>query len=88
MRRILLFLLGQLLRPTSKIPTRSQSERDQTRLDAYRKLHLYLPDLIGSVTGRNNSKRGSTRIFEIVQNRGLNMEALYRAADAIQVFLQ
>ena len=75
--------LYEVLRPSKPPPLRTQHDRDQTKLNAYRKLHLYLPDVMGSVAGRTNAKRGSTRIFDLVQNQKVNKELLYRVADVL-----
>lgn len=75
----MLLQLQQAEHTTERTPT----DKEQTKLNAYRKLHLYLPDVLGSMTGRGNAKRGSTRIFQLVQSEKMNKELLYRVVDSI-----
>ncbi|KAI3661773.1 hypothetical protein MP638_003781 [Amoeboaphelidium occidentale] len=67
---------------------RSSEEKNKTRFHVYRKLHILVPDLIGPVVGRSNAKRGSTRIFEALQNKHLNAELLYQILDLLGEVLQ
>jgi sorting nexin-25 len=71
------------LSPTEVLYNRSPAQKNQTKLHAYRKLHVYMPDLLGSVVGRANAKKGASNIWDVFQNRTLNQEWLYRVSDEI-----
>ena len=60
---------------------RSQTEKTRSRLSVYKKLNLLIPDMTSSIVGRANAKRGSNRLFDLLQNRRLNQDLIYRATD-------
>ena len=62
---------------------RTQEERQQTKLATFKKLQFLIPDTLGPMVGRANAKRGTTRIFEVLQNERLNQELLYQIFDAM-----
>jgi sorting nexin-25 len=75
---------GDLLESQSKeepYRSRTATERTQSKFSAYKKLYLLVPDLAGSIVGKSNAKRGSSRFFELLQNRRLNQDLIYRILD-------
>jgi len=71
---------GQL--STTRIP-RSDEERTKTRHTANQKLSAFMPDLVASMLGRSNARRGARRIFSVLQNRRLNQHLLYTVLDEV-----
>jgi len=71
---------GQL--NTAREP-RSVEERTHTRRSANQKLSTFMPDLVASILGRSNARRGARRIFSILQNRRLNQHLLYTILDEV-----
>ena len=90
---------GQL--NTNRIP-RTLEERTKTRHTANQKLSAFMPgkytcprwrylnicaDLVASMLGRSNARRGARRIFSILQNRRLNQHLLYTILDEVSTCL-
>lgn len=49
-------------------PVKSARQRSQTKLDAYKKLLLVVPDALGQMVGKLNAKRGTQKMFAMLQN--------------------
>ncbi|KAL0074151.1 PXA domain-containing protein [Phycomyces blakesleeanus] len=64
-------------------PPRRPEEKQHTREEANRKLSTWLPDLLGSMVGRQNSRRGARRLFSVLQNKRLNQDLVYTLFDEI-----
>ena len=66
---------------------RTPEEKKQSKVQAQAKLAEFIPEMLGSVVGRHNAKKGAERIFLVFQNRRLNQQLLYTLADEIFVSL-
>lgn len=60
---------------------RSFEVRQRLKNDLERKMAFLLPDMVGSIVGGGNAKRGAVRLVAMVQNQRLNRELLYRILD-------
>ncbi|KAG0241286.1 Intermediate filament protein [Mortierella sp. GBA43] len=66
-----------------KKPVRTAEQRAATKDQANRKLSAYLPDLLGSMVGHQNARRGARRVFAAFQNRRLNQQLVYTTLDEV-----
>ncbi|KAI0345241.1 hypothetical protein BDW22DRAFT_1354143 [Trametopsis cervina] len=62
---------------------RTAEEKLRTRDDANRKLSALIPDLGANMIGRSNARRGSRRLFAVLQNRRLNQHLMYTIVDEV-----
>ncbi|KAI9483361.1 MAG: PXA domain-containing protein [Benjaminiella poitrasii] len=62
---------------------RKLEEKIHTREEANRKLSTWLPDLLGNMVGRQNARKGSRRLFTVLQNKRLNQDLVYTLLDEI-----
>lgn len=60
---------------------RTEEQKRATEVEASRRLTSLIPDLLGSLVGRDNAKAGAQRIFALFQNRRLNQELAFRLLD-------
>ncbi len=67
----------------AKQEERTTEMKQLTKASAYKKLMLLIPDVLGPMVGRANAKRGAERMFEMLQNRRLCQELVYRIFDQL-----
>ncbi|WAQ97897.1 SNX25-like protein [Mya arenaria] len=65
---------GKLADP---VPTRTDEEKLRTRLKAKEKFMRMQPDAVKSLVGEENARRGTIKMFEVMQDVRLNKHILY-----------
>ncbi|RKP25802.1 sorting nexin C terminal-domain-containing protein, partial [Syncephalis pseudoplumigaleata] len=67
---------------------RSDARKFETQQQASQKWHFFVPNLVGSVVGQRNARRGATRLFNLIQNPYLNENLVCFILDEVvtQVF--
>ncbi|KAF9084567.1 Intermediate filament protein [Mortierella sp. AD031] len=66
-----------------KNPVRTREQKATTKDQANRKLSAFLPELLGSIVGQQNARRGARRVFAAFQNRRLNQQLVYTTLDEV-----
>ncbi|KAI8923195.1 PXA domain-containing protein [Entophlyctis helioformis] len=66
-----------------QFPVRSVEAKRRTRADAQEKLATLLPDMVGSMVGRQNARRGAVRWCALFQNRRLNQHLVHVVVDEL-----
>ncbi len=56
---------------------RTNDQKKKTKLDAHSKMVHLFPEILGTMVGRQNAKRGAERLVSIFQNRRLNQQLMY-----------
>ncbi|KAF9577545.1 Intermediate filament protein, partial [Lunasporangiospora selenospora] len=62
---------------------RTPEQKAQTKDQANRKLSAFLPELLGSMVGHQNARRGARRAFAAFQNQRLNQQLVYTILDEV-----
>ena len=62
-------------------PERTPEQKKKTRSDSVNKMTHLFPEILGSMVGRLNAKRGADRLCDVFQNRRLNQQLLYVLMD-------
>lgn len=65
---------GKLAEP---LPTRTKEEKLRTRLKAKEKFLLMQPDAVKTLVGEENARRGTIKMFEVLQDVRLNKQLFY-----------
>jgi hypothetical protein len=64
-------------------PERTLEQKKKTRSDSLNKMTHLFPEILGSMVGRLNAKRGAERLCDVFQNRRLNQQLLYVLLDEL-----
>lgn len=73
---------GGVLAQTPLLKTEAQ--KFETRMAAKNKLLQNIPDTLKNLVGEDNARRGTIKVFEVLQNRTLNKHLLY---NLLEIFL-
>ncbi|KAJ3300686.1 Intermediate filament protein [Borealophlyctis nickersoniae] len=66
---------------------RTNEQRRRTKVDAQGKLGSLLPELLGGMVGKQNARKGASRLWFLFQNRRLNQQLVYRLFDEIVLLI-
>ncbi|KAL8624041.1 hypothetical protein ACOMHN_041631 [Nucella lapillus] len=65
-------------------PSRSEAVKLETRMAAKNKLLQNIPDALKNLVGEDNARRGTIKVFEVLQNKTLNKHLIY---NLLEIFL-
>ncbi|KAK7097610.1 sorting nexin-25-like [Littorina saxatilis] len=58
-------------------PTKTDAQKFETRMAAKNKLLKNIPDALKTLVGEDNARRGTIKVFEVLQNKTLNKHLIY-----------
>ena len=75
--------------PMNEAPVivRTNDQKKKTKTESHSKMVHLFPELLGSMVGRQNAKRGAERLVSIFQNRRLNQQLMYTLFDELLYLL-
>lgn len=71
-------------RLAESLPPQTEGQRFETRMAAKHKLLENIPEALKNLVGEDNARRGTIKVFEVLQNKTLNKHLLY---NLLEVFL-
>lgn len=71
---------GQWAQPAA---ARTEEQKTRSKFEASGKLNTLLPDLFSGIVGRQNAKRGASKLHLLFQNQRLNQHLMYKILDEL-----
>lgn len=68
-------------------PSRSDEEKLKTRMEAKEKFLQNMPDAVKTLLGEDNGRRGTIKIFEVLQDTRLNKQLFYELVNLLTLEL-